>query len=799
MPTLKLAVKDLALPILKRGSIRRSGLFNEPDIGAALHTVIQNSYKDDESYQREVHLTGEFQAGDYNFKISGRADGLFATETPLIEEIKTTFSSHALMKLLEDDAEHPYRLQTQVYGHLYYLKTGLIPQCRILVYSLVDQAQTFFEVAYDPADFQGWLRQKLQQLVEEEHRREKRRVRRIKLAENLAFPFAQSRPHQDALLAAVRDACVGGTSLMVQAPTGIGKTMGTLLPALKEATSRGSQLIYLAPKNAQFEVAVDAVKTLQEAGYPIKLLVLTAQSKMCLHDQTECQPEGCPYGQGYYDRLNEIKILDKARKQGLLDKSRLLQMGRRHQVCAYELSMEMIENADIIVGDYNYVFGHQAGLSRIFMDRPKGEAPNLVIDEAHNLYQRGMDYYSPSFEIRDIEAACATEVPKDLEKKWKNLTQRILKLLDSQRPATKRSQVVALDVKKFEDIQSRLLGFFLDYLASVKELARHDRILQLYRSWNEFSIMLSLAEDESPVSWVFDQGGERLTITCCNASRHLKNRMAHFNSVVAFSATLKPANFYRQLSGFSEDTPFMEFPTAFPPENRKLLIIPQVSTAYRDRERNYSKIAEAISRLMAQEPGHYLAFFPSFQFIAALRPHLQLPDYRILCQESSMSADQAQNFILHLDQDEEPILILAVQGGMLAEGIDYDSPTLKGVFVVGPGIPSISYERDILRDYYERTFGHGFAYAYIYPGMAKSIQAAGRVIRSETKRGLVVLMDHRFVQPEYSTAMPSYWFHESPQELVQAGLLGIVKSFWKTPQPAFSQHPASDLAGEAVP
>jgi len=300
------------------------------------------------------------------------------------------------------------------------------------------------------------------------------------------------------------------------------------------------------------------------------------------------------------------------------------------------------------------------------------------------------------------------------------------------------------------------------------------------REFSEFTALADSTGDNFFATYKRETMHSMLKITCCDASEQLRDCLKEFEHAVAFSATLKPFEYYRQLCGFPADkVQTVEFSSPFPKDHRKLLVIPQVSTKYNDRDRNYPKIAEAIERIIAVHPGNYFVFFPSFAFLRSVHERVKLPNCTVLEQKPSMIAADVEKYIGALREGTKPTVIFAVQGGVFSEGVDYPGNMLIGAIIVGPALPGYDLERELLREYYERKFGQGFEYAYTYPAMARVIQAAGRVIRSEEDRGVIVLMDRRFTAPAYAATMPSDWFERSVNELVSNRILQDIQSFWK--------------------
>jgi DNA excision repair protein ERCC-2 len=304
--------------------------------------------------------------------------------------------------------------------------------------------------------------------------------------------------------------------------------------------------------------------------------------------------------------------------------------------------------------------------------------------------------------------------------------------------------------------------------------------MEFWRLWSDFCAALQQEGLEQFQTYKRDGKDVTLKITCCDASSELRKQYGQFENVLAFSATLKPFEYYCKLSGFdNETTQVLEAACPFPTENKKVIVIPQVSTKYRDRSANAAKICDAIKRIVELKKANYILFFPSFEYLEQIHARLNAPpDHQILVQRRSMSRLQVTEILDQLKR-EEGCLLFAVQGGIFAEGVDFAGDMASGAIIIGPGLPAYDLERELLREYYERTYGSGFEYAYTYPAMTKVVQSAGRVVRSETDRGLVVLMDRRFVDDTYALAMPKDWFADSVHELVSNSILKDISAFWQ--------------------
>ena len=748
---------------------------------------------EDAPYTPEVRCTQTFTREGYEFQVEGRADGLFGGAEPCIEEIKSTFNIWELRKVIEATGEdHPYVLQTLTYGAFYLRDRGSAPRLTLHLVSTRNRETIDIPVKFDALRYDAWLERRLTELVHDARAAERRTARRKKISERFPFPFARPRPGQRELIAEIERGMKEGKRMLIQAPTGLGKTAGVLYPTLRESLSRGQRVLYVTPKNSQHAVAEDAVRRFRDTGSPVKALTVTAKSKLCMKAEPLCNPTYCEYAKDYYTKLSENELPAQLAKKRSLTAKAFRALGEKYEVCPFELQLEAVTEADVVICDYNYVFSPDSALQRVgsgnFATTGK---PNLVIDEAHNLPSRAADAYSPSLSsfVLDRLREPGRDLPKRFAREFADHLDACIQVLVDCRPdGESKPAPIRPPVEPFETRDAELRAFLSRYLDSDAEIRPRDPVLQLSFYWGEFTSMLTEISggdrDEFFTTFQPDRTGGIVKITCCDASKMVRPKYEEYDQVVAFSATLKPFDFYARLSGFTADELITsEFESPFDSRKRKLLLIPQVSTKFSDRERNYGRIAETIERITALRPGNYLAFFPSFDFLERVLAQFRAPEgFRVHSQARFTKTADVEDLLAHLAtsaERKEANLLFAVQGGVFSEGVDYPGEMVIGAFVIGPPLPSFNLERETMKRYYEKHYGEGFAYAYTYPAMAKAIQSAGRVIRSEDDRGVIVLLDGRFTDPGYSKSMPKDWFKASPRELVSQSILRDVSEFWR--------------------
>ncbi|HXH75885.1 MAG TPA: ATP-dependent DNA helicase [Bacteriovoracaceae bacterium] len=780
MKNLKLSIQDFATPSPRTGSLSAgSGGFGQHmQRGIELHQLVQRKRKTQNPlYQSEKKISQVFERDNWKFQIEGRMDGFIAGEVARIEEIKTTMNMKELHEsLIHDPYAHAYGLQLLTYGYFYWLENNSVPELTFHLISTRTNKSLDFDIVLETDKYATWLDLRLSELSIEALKAEKRVERRKKLAAKMVFPFLTPRPGQMELIQTVEETLEAGNNLLLQAPTGLGKTIGVLYPSLKESLKRGQKVIYVTPKNSQQQVVEEALERMSEQGCKSKSLTLTARSKICMKEEALCDPLYCEYAKDYYDKLNQHNIKDLLAKKRSFTARTFKKIAEEFKVCPFELQGEAMEEADTVIGDYNHVFGARTTLGKTSLFNFVGDGkPNLIIDEAHNLPARTMDQFSPSVSIVELEALLP-----GMDAGGSKLINECLALI-KEHSGIKR--VVELDVDAFIDANEKLKKYLGESFEQTSSL-QQGSMLKFAFKWMAFVEVLELIFEGG----VFFTGfypevfGGTLKITCCDASELIREKYESYAHVVAFSATVKPFDFYSKLSGLNDEKlKVAEFFSPYLKSQRKILVIPQISTKYSERERNYSRIAATISKVTSLKSGNYLAFFPSFDFMEKTIPHLELADgFQLRKQSRYMKRGEVESVLTELKEQGSPLLLCGVQGGMFSEGIDYPGRMVIGAFIIGPPLPNFDFEREKMREYYQESYNKGFEFAYAYPAMAKAVQAAGRVIRSETDHGLIVMMDNRFLGEQYYKTMPQDWFEKSPQELVSTGILEDVKQFWAT-------------------
>lgn len=774
MHLLPLSVRDFITPLVPTGSLDASLSYqlqeDAAQQGTRLHTRIQKRLgREHPELRSEEHVQWSFERPGFTCLVRGRLDVLLPGT--VLEEIKTTYQAPGLLRSLAADPLHPFAQQVRMYAWILMQRGEEIPSCRLRVVSLLDESETLVEVPFDPEAFSAWVEAQVDGLHQAHLRALVRAAERRATGEALGFPFPAPRQGQVHLMDLVKEGLEAEQRLLLQAPTGLGKTAAVLYPALEKALREDLRVFYLTPRNSQHAVAEAFLQRLRGAGHPLRSVTLRAKERVCPQDEVHCTPEACPRALGYYDRLAESGALEHLHELGCADVEAIREEADHHQLCPFELSLDAARHADVIIGDYNYALSPSATLVRFF-GNPAAEARNLLLlDEAHNLPGRASDWFSPALDLDELE---------ELKRKKKGLgrsasTQigRCLRLVAVYAGA---HRVVEVDSEAFLEEEIRIRRILAKAAAEGKDLPPSHPLVRLLRLWSEFCSVLRERGEEHLLTWN-PQGSGTLKITCLDASAHLAARFKPLAGAVLFSATLKPFDYYQRLSGLPEkQTREIEVASPFPAENRKILVVPQISTLYRQRERSVPRIAEFLARVLPLRPGNYLVFFPSYAFLEQTLAQVELPGFEVMAQPRRAKPQEVEELLQSLRGQRNQV-IFAVLGGSLSEGIDLPGEALIGCVVVGPPIPPFDLERQHLKAYFDRRYGQGEAYAYIYPAMAKAIQAAGRVIRGPEDRGLLAFLDGRFLEPAFAACFPESWF-QNPREAVSESILAEVRDFW---------------------
>lgn len=733
-----LSVRELVEFVLKAGDIDsrfqpRSSMLT----GTRLHQKLQRRYEEPD--EKEVHLKGRKVVDGISYQIEGRCDGIIHREGKImVEEIKST--ARSLDDLEEGMGVH--WAQAQCYACLLTEERGWDAIHVRLTYIHTGTEETkSFTREYDREELQGIMIGLLQLYTPFAEVRLRNEENLEASLSRLSFPFETFRKGQRQLVGAVYKTVTERKTLFANAPTGTGKTISTLFPVVKE----GGRWFYATAKTISRTVAEDAVKLMEEGGLSTRALTITAKDKICFKDQTICQPDHCEFACGHYDRVNGA-ILDILQKETLMTRPVIEEYAKAHRVCPFEFSIDLSYLVEGVIGDYNYLFDPRTSLKR-FSDSSKKQT-TLLIDEAHNLVPRGRDMHSASL-TSTVFTSLATHVKGELSTAIRTLTEA----LEGVGPGT------------YEEVDSGVTDGVRAFVeAAEKELPHMEGespLLEAYFESTQFLRILQFYSKEHRTLVTQHGAGITFKLVCLDPAAFLRQVTAGYKAAVFFSATLHPFSYYfHQLGGEAEDYRFV-IPTPFDHSQWQVEIQP-LSIRFRDRDRHFPHLMESIVNLFNRVDGNGLVFFPSYAFMRKAFDALEGYDLsaKLIMQEPMMSEKEREEFLAEFQAGrKEPVLGLAVLGGIFSEGIDLKGERLNQVVVVGVGLPQPDEERELMKSYFNSLGVNGFAYAYTYPGLNKVFQSGGRLIRTEVDRGVLRLIDDRYLSGEYQKLLLEEWRH----------------------------------------
>ena len=754
-------MRELVEFILKEGDIdnRISGGMDREAMlqGGRIHRKIQRRMGSD--YHAEVPLKISIPCEDFVIRLEGRADGIIireenGKENVTIDEIK------GVLRDLEY-IEQPvgvHLAQAKCYAYIYASQNHIDEISVQMTYCHLDTEEIKrFTQSCSLDELQLWFEDLIGKYKKWAEFQIRWRETRNQSVQGVEFPFPYREGQRD-LAVSVYRTILRKKKLFIQAPTGVGKTMAAVFPAVKAVGEElGEKIFYLTAKTITRTVAENAFRTLKEQGFRFKVITLTAKEKICFCEETECNPDACPYAKGHFDRVNDA-VYDLISRTDDLSRETIEEQARRYKVCPFELSLDVSVWTDGVICDYNYVFDPNAHLKRFFSESGSGDYI-FLIDEAHNLVERGREMYS---------ATLYKEEFLSLKRDVKNLNRKLAGKLDA-------ANRVFLELKKecesceiLESVSTlviklmNLLTEMENFLEEFREGDIREGVLDLYFRVRDFLNIYDILDENYVIYSELEPDGRfKVKLYCINPAANLQEYLEQGNSTVFFSATLLPIHYYKKLLSVEKEDYAVYAESSFPRENRLLLIGRDVSTRYTQRSREmYRRIASYIRTAAVSKKGNYLAFFPSYRFMEDVYDAFSETgcDMDVILQSQSMGEEERETFLEEFRSGREKSLIgFCVMGGIFAEGIDLAEDRLIGAIIVGPGIPQVCNDREIIKGYFDKRGMDGFDYAYLYPGMNKVLQSAGRVIRTENDRGTILLLDDRFLQRKYREMFPREW------------------------------------------
>ena len=797
---IEMSVRELCESALLCGDIdchrSPSNLRERAAEGQKAHQKLQTSFG--ALYHSEVELHNTSKLDEVYFYVKGRADGIICHNgNYTVDEIKTVGEKQFYSGIVD-------RLHTaQLYCYAYFLcrtKDLAGVNARIIYYNVDDGEIEYHEKYVTVDELRSFYHQLLSVVLWRARFLRERMRERMPSAASAPFPYSSLRDSQTEMIKECYRDIRQGNRLFCQAPTGIGKTISTLYPSVKRmGEGFADKIFYLTSKASIRREAFGAIGKMNSAGSRILGVVLSAREQMCINEgakrrggrlSSNCCPELCPYAKAYYDRVGGA-IEEILKLNDNFDSQFIKKFAKVREICPYELSLDLSELCDVIICDYNYVFSPTVSLKRYFDQRFGGgrEKYIFLVDEAHNLPDRARDMFSSRINSGEIEAILSmlSEESKlhgacsALLKSFENLERLCSDNMKYDNDGVGTGYYVGRelpenflrDLSAFSEKCDAWMKYNIDHAAyyAVEELSY--RLFEFKKICECFDrhYLTFINTVDHRVS---------LLLYCLDPSHNLSVALERAVATVMFSATLTPTDYFADILGGGDKTVSVSFASPFPKENLCVVAVDKVSTRYEDRERSYKKVASCIAATVSARVGNYMVFFPSYGYMEEVHKRFsaKYPKVKTLLQKRNMSISDREAYLSEFQDDGKLRIGFCVLGGSFSEGIDLPGKRLIGAIVVGVGLPGISDENNIIRDYYEEKCGSGYDYAYTYPGMNSVLQAVGRVIRTESDRGIAVLIDDRYAEPKYRELFPKEW---KDMKLVgdAPSLAEIARRFWQ--------------------
>lgn len=806
MQELHISVRNLVEFIFREGDIdNRGGTPANVDAmmeGSRIHRKIQKSM--DDSYMAEVPLKIHVGAEEYILIVEGRADGIafgnFGDETEkiyYIDEIKGIYRNLATL----ERPVYVHKAQAMCYAYIYALQNQLERIGVQMTYcNLETEEKKYFQEVFSREDLKVWFEDLITEYRKWADWQFAWNITHRRSIQQLEFPFPY-REGQKQLVTDVYRSIRRQKTLFIEAPTGVGKTVSTIFPAVK-AVGEGlaERIFYLTAKTITGTVAKETFSLLRERGYRAKIIQLTAKEKLCMCEEMECNPVHCPYAKGHYDRVNDA-VFDLLQRTDLFTREEITAQAQKYTVCPFEMSLDVATWSDNILCDYNYVFDPNVYLKRFFQEGVKGKYIFLV-DEAHNLVDRSREMYSAELYKEDVLAV------KRIMKQHSRVIERTLdkcnkSLLEMKRECENYQILESVGTLTFHLM--RLASQFGEFFEKPREFPDKKEVMDFYLKLRNFLAIYELVDDHYVIySQLQEDGRFRIKLLCVDPSANLQKCINKSISTIFFSATLLPINYYKSLLSTEEDNYAIYAKSTFNEKQRLLVFGRDVSTKYTRRNRSeYEKLAAYIEAAVQGKRGNYMVFFPSYKLMQdvyevfletakasgiwsavdeageeEMHKDKDTDSLTIVIQRANMREAEREEFLAAFEKERQGTLAaFCVMGGIFGEGIDLKKDKLIGAVIVGTGLPQISSEREILRNYYDGRGLSGFDYAFRYPGINKVLQAAGRVIRTNEDRGIILLLDERFLQSDYTPLFPREWNERRVCDVRQ--LKREVDCFWE--------------------
>ncbi|MGL5259504.1 MAG: ATP-dependent DNA helicase [Lachnospiraceae bacterium] len=773
-----ISVRDFIEFIFRSGDIdnrRKRYIENAMQEGSKIHRMIQRRMGS--NYKAEVGLTQTFDMNEFEIKVHGRADGIIDIEQNVtIDEIKGTYKE--LKHIKEPIKEHLY--QAMCYAYLY-ARNKKIEEIKIQLtycnleteeikyfhetFFLIDLEQWFMEALFC---YKKWCRFKLEW---------KRNRDRTLLEFELPFSY---RKGQKELITHIYHSIWHKSKLFLHAPTGIGKTISTIFPAMKSmGKGHVNKIFYFTSKTITREVAKDTFLLLENKGVDFKSIVLTAKEKICFLAKVDCNPISCRYALGHYDRVNDC-IFELINNENTITRKEIIEYALKYTVCPFELELDVSIFCDGIIGDYNYLFDPHARLKRFFAEGIK-EKYCFLIDEAHNLVERGREMYS-AFICKEELVTYMNKIKKYHHEKLNRRFEAVNKqLLYIKKDC--ESVLVLNDIRSLVQAMGSLESAIKEILEIEKEGTIVEEILEFYFLISHFLLIYERIDDHYIIYAQREEESFFVYLFCVDPTSWIEECLNLGVASILFSATLLPINYYKSMLGGSEEDYTITSDSVFDEKKKKVFIATDITSIYEYRnEELFIQYADYIEEIMRAKNGNYFVFFPSYQLLESVYEAFirkqRKKIYSIVKQNRNMKEQEKEEFLRRF-REENNLLGFCVLGGIYGEGIDLKGESLIGVIIVGAGLPQISVRKELMKNYFDKVKeNQGFQYAYQYPAINNVLQAAGRVIRTMEDKGIIVLLDYRFTNNGYKSLFPKDWSQIS--NVTINNIKNSILKFWET-------------------
>lgn len=798
MQDVRISVRNLVEFIMRGGDIDNRFVSVEKDSmleGSRIHRKIQRSMGG--NYRAEVSLKHRIEFEEYCLQIEGRADGIITDEDEVcIDEIKGIYRDVAYL----EEPLRVHKAQAMVYAYIYAVQNDLDEiDVQVTYCNIETEAIRRFKSRHTREELDEWFEGLIceyKKWSDFQSESAKKRNNSIKMVE---FPFEYREGQRD-LAVSVYRTIQRGKTLFIQAPTGVGKTMSTVFPAVKAmGEGHAEKLFYLTAKTITRTVAEEAFAILREKqGLAFRTVTITAKEKLCFCETADCNPINCPYAKGHYDRVNDA-VFDIINNEQAIGRECIEEYAKKHNVCPFEFCLDISNWVDGIICDYNYVFDPNVKLKRYFSEGVSGDYL-FLIDEAHNLVERAREMYSATlYKESFLETK---RILGDRSKKISRCLDNCNKILLEFKRRCVTGYEILESAGGFVMGLMRLVGEMEQFLEDNREFEGRKEILGFYLEVKFFLAIHDLVDENYRIYTEIEEDGRfKIKLFCIHTAKNLKECMDKGKSSILFSATLLPIMYYKELLSGNKEDYAVYAPSPFDRDKRLLLVAKDVTSKYTRRTASeYERIFRYIETVVAAKKGNYMVFFPSYKMMqevyllireAALNENVmpagedenRLPiisccGVEYIMQTNDMSELEREEFLAKFEaQKEHSLVAFCVLGGVFSEGIDLKNDSLIGAIVVGTGLPMVCTEREILKAFYDELCSRGFDYAYRYPGMNKVQQAAGRVIRTDDDEGVIMLLDYRFLERDYTGMFPREWMDY--REITLAEAEDILETFWE--------------------